>query len=38
MLTVDGIKNILLSRNKVRLALDGWTSTNKFTGMSVIAY
>jgi len=37
-LTVDAIKKQLLSRNKVSLALDGWTSTNKLGITSVIAY
>ena len=37
-LTVDGIKKQLPSRNKVSLALDGWTSTNKLAITSVIAY
>ena len=37
-LTVDAIKKQLPSRNKVSLALDGWTSTNKFGITSVIAY
>jgi len=37
-LTVDGIKNQLPSRNKLNLALDGWTSTNKLGITSVIAY
>ena len=36
-LTVDAIKKLLPSRNKVRLALDGWTSTNKFAITLVIA-
>ena len=33
--TVDAIKNQLPSRNKVSLALDGWTSTNELAIMSV---
>ena len=37
-LTVDAIKKQLPIRNKVSLALDGWTSTNKLAIMSVIAY
>jgi hypothetical protein len=37
-LTVDAIEKQLLSRNKVGLALDGWTSTNKLPIMSVISY
>jgi len=37
-LTVDAIKKQLPSRNKVSLALDGWTSMNKMAIMSVIAY
>jgi len=37
-LTVDAIKKQLPSRNKVSLALDGWTLTNKLAIMSVIAY
>ena len=37
-LTVDAIKKQLLIQNKVSLALDGWTSTNKLARMSVIAY
>jgi len=37
-LTVDAIKKQLPSRNKVSLALDGWTSTNKLAITSVIAY
>jgi len=37
-LTVDAIKNQLPIRNKVSLALDGWTSTNKLAITSVIAY
>ena len=35
-LTVDAIKKQLASRNKVHIALDGWTSTNKLAVMSVI--
>jgi len=35
---VDAIKKQLPLRNKVILALDGWTSTNKVTITSVIAY
>jgi len=37
-LTVDAIKKQLPSTNKVSLALDGWTSTNKLAITSVIAY
>jgi hypothetical protein len=37
-LTVDAIKKQLRSRNKVSLALDGWTSMNKLAITSVIAY
>jgi len=37
-LTVDAIKRQLRLRNKVSLALDGWTSTNKLAITSVIAY
>jgi len=37
-LTVDAIKKQLPLRNKVSLALDGWTSTNKLAMTSVIAY
>jgi len=37
-LTVDGIKKQLPIRNKVSLALDGRTSTNKLAITSVIAY
>jgi len=37
-LTVDAIKIQLPSQNKVSLALDGWTSTNRLAIMSVIAY
>jgi hypothetical protein len=36
-LTVDAIKKQLATRNKVSLALDGWTSTNKLAITSVIA-
>jgi hypothetical protein len=32
------IKKQLPIRNKVSLALDGWTATNKLAIMSVIAY
>ena len=35
-LTVDAIKKQLPSRNKVSLALDGWTSTNKLDTTLVI--
>jgi hypothetical protein len=35
---VDAIQKQLLSRNKVSLALDGWTSTNKLPITSGIAY
>jgi nuclear transport factor 2 (NTF2) superfamily protein len=35
---VDAIKKQLAIRNKVSLALDGWTSTNKLAITSVIAY
>jgi hypothetical protein len=38
VLTVDAIKKLLLSQDKVYLALDGWTSTNKLAITSVIAY
>jgi hypothetical protein len=37
-LTVDAIKKQLPIQNKVSLALDGWTSTNKLAITSVIAY
>jgi len=37
-LTVDAIKKQLPVGNKVSLALDGWTSTNKLAIMSDIAY
>ena len=37
-LTVDAIKKQLPLRNKVGLALDGWTSTNKLAITSMIAY
>jgi hypothetical protein len=37
-LTVDAIKKQLPIRNKVSLALDGWTSTNQLAITSVIAY
>jgi len=37
-LTVDAIKKQLPLRNKVSLALDGWTSTNKLAITSVIPY
>jgi len=37
-LTVDAIKKQLPIRNKVSLALDGWTSTNKLAITSVSAY
>jgi len=37
-LTVDAIEKQLLVRNKVSLALDRWTSTNKLAITSVIAY
>ena len=37
-LTVEAINRHLLSRNKVGLALDAWTSPNKPAIMSVIAY
>jgi len=37
-LMVDAITEQLLARNKVSLALDRWTSTNKFGITSVIAY
>jgi hypothetical protein len=36
--TVDAIKKQLPKRNKVSLALDGWTSTNKLAITSVIPY
>jgi len=35
---VDAITKQLPTRNKVSLALDGWTSTNKLAIMAVIAY
>jgi len=35
---VDGIKKQLPIRNKVSLALDGWTSTNKLAITLIIAY
>jgi hypothetical protein len=37
-LTLDAIKKQLPLQNKVCLALDGWTSTNKLAITSVIAY
>jgi hypothetical protein len=37
-LTADAIKKQLPLRNKVTLALDGWTSTNKLAITLVIAY
>jgi hypothetical protein len=37
-LTVDAIKKEWPIRNKVSLALDGWTSTNTLAITSVIAY
>jgi len=37
-LTVDAIKKQLPLQNKVSLALDGWSSTNKLAITSVIAY
>jgi len=37
-LIVDAFKKKLLSRNKVNVALDRWTSTNKLAIMTVIAY
>jgi hypothetical protein len=37
-LAVDAIKNQLPVGNKVSLALDGWTATNKVAKMSFIAY
>jgi len=37
-LTVDAMKKQLPSRNKVCLALEGWTLTNKLAVTSVIAY
>ena len=37
-LTVDATTKQLPSQNKVSLALDGWTSTNKLAITSVIAY
>jgi hypothetical protein len=36
--TMDAIKKQLPSRNKVSLALDGWTTTNTLAIPSVIAY
>jgi len=38
VLTVNAIKNQLPIRNKVSLALDGWTSMNKLAITSVIVY
>jgi hypothetical protein len=35
---VDAIKKQLPIQNKVSLALDGWTSTNKLAITSVIAF
>ena len=37
-LTVDAMKKQLPSRNKVSLALDGWTSTNKLPITPIITY
>jgi len=37
-LTVDAIRKQLPLRNKVSLALDGWTSTNTLAITSVMAY
>jgi len=37
-LTIDAIKEQLPSRDKVSLALDGWTSMNKLAIKLVIAY
>jgi len=37
-LTVDAMKTQLPSTNKVSVALDGWTSTNKLAIMPVIGY
>jgi len=37
-LTMDAIRKQLPSLNKVRLSLDGWTSMNKLTIKSVIAF
>jgi hypothetical protein len=37
-LTVDAIKKQLSSRNKVSLALDGWTATNILCITFIIAY
>ena len=37
-LTVDAIKKQLPIQNKVSLALDGWTSTNKLAITSVFTY
>jgi len=37
-LTLDAINKQLPVQNKVSLALDGWTSTNKLAITSVIAY
>jgi hypothetical protein len=37
-LTIDAIKNQLPAKNKVSLALDGWTSTNRLAITSVIGY
>jgi len=36
--TVAAIKKQLLSRNKVSVALDGWTSTNQLARTSIIMY
>jgi len=37
-LTMDAIKKLLPSQNKVSLALDGWTATKKLAITSVTAY
>ena len=36
--TLNAIKKLLPSKNKVSLALDGWTSTNRLAITSVIGY
>jgi hypothetical protein len=38
VLTVDAIRKLLLSQDKVYLAFDGWTSMYKLAITSVIAY
>jgi hypothetical protein len=37
-LTIDAIKNQLQTKNKVSVALDRWTLTNKLAILSVIGY